>query len=612
MKFASVYIIQGIIMAGENIFSYQEPLNNLRSRLEGVLSNYSGESELVDNELRAIQDLYKLKVNNLKPQIMMYGIYNAGKSSVINALIGKDVAKVADIPTTDNVDLYQWHEYEIADTPGIEAPIEDEMVTEEHLRRADVVLFVMSNTGSHDKASNYERMKKVDRSGKQLIVILNDKQGNMMEEGLLENNKDLCDISAKVRKNLQDFGVKQDCKIVCVNADMARDARVAAENEDDARWLLENSGIENLKKVILSELKKSSSFKILKNTVFEIEQGLDKIIKELAEGEQSKGIQHLNEMLDIVREQKISLRKEMKGYVSQKAIRLGKELPNEIWANKENQEAVENLIQEKVANIAKSAQGELEDKMQEIQDLLDVEMKKLITSLDKICSRKGYSVSVNGTDVEEVKPVYSGEGMNISKEDIDKVLEAGKQMYDIYQKSQLSLKLPVVYSQLPTLLGNIGVNAAGSVASKAVSSIVGSTAGKLLGAKVAAGIPYIGPLIAIASTVLPFILGDNGAEQRARQEAEVQNEYNRRKMEAEIQARQDLRQKCEYMAEDISDELSHNINVVINEIIGSLEDNLKQELAKNEDIMNSRTADIAELRDISSEYNTMMLQLGNA
>ena len=154
MKFASVYIIQGIIMAGENIFSYQEPLNNLRSRLEGVLSNYSGESALVDNELRAIQDLYKLKVNNLKPQIMMYGIYNAGKSSVINALIGKDVAKVADIPTTDNVDLYQWNEYEIADTPGIEAPIEDEMVTEEHLRRADVVLFVMSNTGSHDKASN--------------------------------------------------------------------------------------------------------------------------------------------------------------------------------------------------------------------------------------------------------------------------------------------------------------------------------------------------------------------------------------------------------------------------------------------------------------------------
>ena len=156
-------------MAEENIFSYQEPLNNLRSRLEGVLSNYSSESALVDNELRAIQDLYKLKVNNLKPQIMMYGIYNAGKSSVINALIGKDVAKVADIPTTDNVDLYQWNEYEIADTPGIEAPIEDEMVTEEHLRRADVVLFVMSNTGSHDKASNYERMKKVDRSGKQLV-----------------------------------------------------------------------------------------------------------------------------------------------------------------------------------------------------------------------------------------------------------------------------------------------------------------------------------------------------------------------------------------------------------------------------------------------------------
>ena len=158
-------------MSSDNIFSYQEPLKIQLNKLENILASYAEESALVDKELKDIQELYRVKVNNLKPQIMMYGIYNAGKSSVINALLGKDVAKVADIPTTDNVDLYSWNEYEIADTPGIEAPIEDEMVTEEHLRRADVVLFVMSNTGSHDKASNYERMKKVDRSGKKLIVI---------------------------------------------------------------------------------------------------------------------------------------------------------------------------------------------------------------------------------------------------------------------------------------------------------------------------------------------------------------------------------------------------------------------------------------------------------
>ena len=115
-------------MSSDNIFSYQEPLKIQLNKLENILASYAEESALVDKELKDIQELYRVKVNNLKPQIMMYGIYNAGKSSVINALLGKDVAKVADIPTTDNVDLYSWNEYEIADTPGIEATIEDEMV----------------------------------------------------------------------------------------------------------------------------------------------------------------------------------------------------------------------------------------------------------------------------------------------------------------------------------------------------------------------------------------------------------------------------------------------------------------------------------------------------
>ncbi len=600
-------------MSSDNIFSYQEPLKIQLNKLENILASYAEESALVDKELKDIQELYRVKVNNLKPQIMMYGIYNAGKSSVINALLGKDVAKVADIPTTDNVDLYSWNEYEIADTPGIEAPIEDEMVTEEHLRRADVVLFVMSNTGSHDKASNYERMKKVDRSGKKLIVILNDKQGEMMEEDIPENNAELRRISTKVRKNLQDLGVKQDCKIVFVNADMARDARVCNMSPEDARLMHERSGIENLKKIILSELKKSNSFMVLRNTVFEIEQGLNKIIEELEAGEQSKGIQHINEMLSILREQKINVRKDMQNYLIRKTTRLGKSLPDMIWANKENQNAIENIIQSEADKIAQSAQSELESKLQDIQDMLDVEMNKFLVSMDKTCDINRYSISVNEIPVEMMNASNDIKEKEISKDDIETVMRAGKQMYDIYQNSKLALNIKdmVVYS-MPSVASNIGGKAVGSLASKAASSIIGPSVGKLLGAKVAAVIPYVGPIIAVASTVLPFLLGDNGAEQRARQEADAQNDYNRRKMEAEIQARQDLRQKCEYLAEDIAEDLTHGINSALNEIIGSLETDLKNELAKNETVMNTRSTDIANLRDISSAYNDIQLQLGNA
>ena len=59
---------------------------------------------------------------------MVYGIYNAGKSSILNELIGEDKAIVEDTPTTEAVTYYDWQGYKIADTPGIFAPIEHEEV----------------------------------------------------------------------------------------------------------------------------------------------------------------------------------------------------------------------------------------------------------------------------------------------------------------------------------------------------------------------------------------------------------------------------------------------------------------------------------------------------
>ena len=101
---------------------------------------------------------------------MVYGIYNAGKSSIINEMIGADKAVVDDKPTTDKVTYYDFNGYRIADTPGVGAPIAHEKITQEHLKKADVVIFVMSSTGSHDKAQNYERIRDIYNSGKNARV----------------------------------------------------------------------------------------------------------------------------------------------------------------------------------------------------------------------------------------------------------------------------------------------------------------------------------------------------------------------------------------------------------------------------------------------------------
>lgn len=39
-------------------------------------------------------------------QVMLYGAYNAGKSTLVNALLGQEKAPVRDIPTTFQVDRY--------------------------------------------------------------------------------------------------------------------------------------------------------------------------------------------------------------------------------------------------------------------------------------------------------------------------------------------------------------------------------------------------------------------------------------------------------------------------------------------------------------------------
>ena len=101
--------------------NYQAELAAKRETLLSITQPYA-DNGMIDGELQSIDSLYD-KVKNAKPEIMFYGIYNAGKSSILNELLGSDQAKVDDVPTTDRIDRYEWNGYSIVDTPGVDAPI---------------------------------------------------------------------------------------------------------------------------------------------------------------------------------------------------------------------------------------------------------------------------------------------------------------------------------------------------------------------------------------------------------------------------------------------------------------------------------------------------------
>lgn len=104
--------------------------------------------------------------------VMLFGSYNAGKSSLINALTVDGNAVVGEIPTTDHVNSYRWNDCVLLDTPGVNAPIEHEEVTEEQIRKSQLILCVV-RAGDQDVQDVYDRMFSMLKNGKHIFLVLN-------------------------------------------------------------------------------------------------------------------------------------------------------------------------------------------------------------------------------------------------------------------------------------------------------------------------------------------------------------------------------------------------------------------------------------------------------
>ncbi len=128
--------------------------------------------------------------------LVVVGEFNAGKSALINALLGQSVLKEGVTPTTTQVHVLRYgetqavrplgehlleftapvpllQELSIVDTPGTNAVIrEHEVITNRFVPRADLVLFV---TSADRPFSESERafMEQIRAWGKKIVLVLN-------------------------------------------------------------------------------------------------------------------------------------------------------------------------------------------------------------------------------------------------------------------------------------------------------------------------------------------------------------------------------------------------------------------------------------------------------
>lgn len=160
------------------------------ARMQLALAEFNLSRESLDSLQKAILQLDELFL------IVVAGEFNAGKSALVNALLGEKVLPEGATPTTSRVTLVRWgeqtteqvqdegfavytyplpllKELNIVDTPGTNAIIRHhERLTDEFVPRSDLVLFV---TSADHPLTESERqfLERILNWGKKIVFVIN-------------------------------------------------------------------------------------------------------------------------------------------------------------------------------------------------------------------------------------------------------------------------------------------------------------------------------------------------------------------------------------------------------------------------------------------------------
>ena len=138
------------------------------------------------------------------PFLMVFvGPFSSGKSSILNALLSRDLLRVGPTPTTDRITILRWGEdsermssggdvdtvfhpspllkkVSFVDTPGTESIFrEHEQTTRKFLHRSDVVFMVLPSMQAMS-AKNLEVLQELKQYGKNIIILIN--QSDLLDD----------------------------------------------------------------------------------------------------------------------------------------------------------------------------------------------------------------------------------------------------------------------------------------------------------------------------------------------------------------------------------------------------------------------------------------------
>ena len=176
--------------------------------------------------------------------LALAGQYSAGKSTILQALTGRDdIATGAGI-VTEETRFFDWNGVSVIDTPGIHTDIrpEHDEITYDAISNADLMMFVITNELFDSYVSQHYRKLTIDRSkGHETILVVN-KMARHAAGNTPESRKRLTE---ELRPALCPFTPEQ-LRITFVDALSALEAKT----EEDAEFATLQEQVGNLQALI--------------------------------------------------------------------------------------------------------------------------------------------------------------------------------------------------------------------------------------------------------------------------------------------------------------------------------------------------------------------------
>lgn len=334
----------------------------VKTNLEAILSKTSTLSQSYPIDHSSWRKDATRYLNEAKPRVIIYGRYNAGKSTLVNALLSKDgsiVADISDAPCTSEVHHYSWNGVELVDTPGIHAPIAHQNIAKQKLHQASLILFVISSSGSFDDKEIIAELRALVTAKLPLFIVINNK------DGFSADSPELQRIMNQIQSHLSDCRVSpKQLSYLLVNAKSGFQAKLYHQEPHKQKKLWEKSGMDKFCAILEHRILNASEEELFLPAFQVMEKGLQElekeILKNLQNAEDNLAQNLLQELTDEQRQTELS----GANYIRS----LEGSLVSELFTSFHNQQNGERAVQQYLDSIQKYTQSLMQQTAQNLEN----------------------------------------------------------------------------------------------------------------------------------------------------------------------------------------------------------------------------------------------------